>query len=162
MSNAGHVYVSWYVRVPANRVILTSKAIFAIGYITLVFGIETAFRSFKHERFAPRGKWNTILCIAVVTFFLLLTWIPTIAWPMFNKCFGGLIWFAMRYDLLTLVLLIILVSLLLLVAAIISIQLMRTAEVNPNERIAASRMCYYLLLTAVIYVSVSCQGVEVG
>ena len=59
----------------------------------------------------------------------------------------------MRYDLLTLVLLIVLVSSLLLLAAIISIQLMRTAEVDPNERIAASRMCYYLLLMAVIYVS---------
>lgn len=124
-----------------------------MGYITLAFGIETALRSFKHERFAPRGKWNTILCIAAVAFFLLLTWIPTIVWPMFNKCFGSLIWFAMRYDLLTLVLLVVMVSLLLLLAAIISVQLMRTADVDPNERIAASRMCYYLLLTAVIYVS---------
>ena len=138
---------------PQTEATLTSKAIFAVGYITLVFGIETTLRSFKHERFAPRGKWNTILCIAVVAFFLLLTWIPTIAWPMFNRCFGSLIWFPMRYDLLTLVLLVILVSLLLLSAAIISIQLMRTTKVDPNERIAASRMCYYLLLTAVIYVS---------
>ena len=131
-----------------------------MGYITLVFGIETSLRSFKFERFAPRGKWNTILCIAAVAFFLLLTWIPTIAWPMFDKCFGSLIWFSMRYDLLTLVLLIILVSSLLLLAAVISIQLMRTAEVDPNERIAASRMCYYLLLTAIIYVSAARLGVR--
>ncbi|KAJ4341336.1 hypothetical protein N0V95_007247 [Ascochyta clinopodiicola] len=125
-----------------------------MGYITLVFGIETAFRSFKQERFAPRGKWNTILCICTVVFFLLLTWIPTIAWPMLNRCFGSLIFFIMRYDLLTLVLLIVLVSLLLLLAAVISVQLMRNAEVDPNERIAASRMCYYLLLTALIYILV--------
>ncbi|KAF2633436.1 hypothetical protein BU25DRAFT_5500 [Macroventuria anomochaeta] len=133
---------------------VTYPAIFAMGYITLVFGIETALRSFKFERFAPRGRWNTILCIAAVAFFLLLTWIPTIAWPMFNTCFGSLIWFPMRYDLLTLVLLLILVSSLLILAAVISIQLMRTAEVDPNERIAASRMCYYLLLTAIIYILV--------
>ncbi|KAF9701500.1 hypothetical protein EKO04_000206 [Ascochyta lentis] len=133
---------------------ITYPAIFAMGYITLVFGIETAFRSFKKERFAPRGKWNTILCICVVAFFLLLTWIPTIAWPMLNRCFGSLIFFPMRYDLLTLVLLVILVSLLLLLAAIISVQLMRNAEVDPNERIAASRMFYYLLLTSVIYILV--------
>lgn len=129
-----------------------------MGYITLVFGIETALRSFKKERFAPRGKWNTILCIGVIALSLLLTWIPTIAWPMFNKCFGSLIWFAMRYDVLTLVLLIILVSLLLLLAAIIGIQLIRTADVTSNERIAASRMCYYLLLMAVIYVSAIPSG----
>ncbi|UPX18357.1 uncharacterized protein EKO05_0008659 [Ascochyta rabiei] len=133
---------------------ITYPAIFATGYITLVFGIETALRSFKQERFAPRGKWNTILCIFTVAFFLVLTWIPTIAWPMLNRCFGSLIFFIMRYDLLTLVLLVILVSFLLLLAAIISVQLMRNAEVDPNERIAASRMCYYLLLTAVIYILV--------
>ena len=49
----------------------------------------------------------------------------------------------MRYDLLTLVLLVVLVSLLVLLAAIISIQLMRPADVDLNERIAASRMVYY-------------------
>lgn len=124
-----------------------------MGYVTLIFGIETAIRSFKSERFAPRGKWNTILCIAAIAFFLLSTWIPTIAWPMYNRCFGSLIWFPMRYDLLSLVILVVMVSLLLLLAAIISIQLMRSADVDTNERIAASRMCYYLLLTAVIYVS---------
>jgi hypothetical protein len=74
---------------------------------------------------------------------------------MFNRCFGSLIWFPMRYDLLTLVLLIVLVSLLLLLAAIISIQLMRPADVDLNERIAASRMVYYLLVTEVIYVSLA-------
>lgn len=74
---------------------------------------------------------------------------------MFNRCFGSLIWFPMRYDLLTLVLLIVLVSLLVLLAAIISIQLTRPADVDLNERIAASRMVYYLLVTAVIYVSLA-------
>lgn len=131
-----------------------------MGYITLAFGIETSLRSFRFERFSARGKWNTMLCIAAITLFVLLTWIPTVAWPMFNRCFGSLIWFAMRYDLLTLVLLIILVSLLLLLAAIISVQLMRTSEVDPNERIAASRMCYYLLLTAAIYVSVAFKEIQ--
>ncbi|KAH6642745.1 hypothetical protein C7974DRAFT_447440 [Boeremia exigua] len=137
---------------------ITYPAIFIMGYLTLVFGIETAFRSFKSERFAPRGKWNTIFCIAAVAFFSVLTWIPTIAWPMLNRCFGSLIWFPMRYDLLTLVLLVVLISMLLLLTAVISIQLMRSADIDPNERIAASRMCYYLILTAVIYILVvPCQ-----
>jgi hypothetical protein len=58
----------------------------------------------------------------------------------------------MRYDLLILVILLVLVSSCLLLAAVISIQLMRTSELDPNERIAASRMTYYLLIIAVIYV----------
>ncbi|KAF1833121.1 hypothetical protein BDW02DRAFT_394790 [Decorospora gaudefroyi] len=130
---------------------VTFPAIFLIGYVTLVFGIEVAIRALRHERFAPRGKWNTTICVAVISFMLLLTWVPTVAWPMANTCFGSLIWFPMRYDLLMLVLLCILVSSLLVLAAFISIQLMRTPDLDHNERISASRMVYFLLVAALIY-----------
>ncbi|KAH7392966.1 hypothetical protein BKA66DRAFT_411696 [Pyrenochaeta sp. MPI-SDFR-AT-0127] len=133
---------------------ITFPAIFLIGYITLVFGIETAWRAFRHERFAPRGKWNTTICIGVISTLLLLTWMPTVAWPMYNRCFGSLIWFTTRYDLLGLIILSVLVFFLLLLAALISIQLMRTPDVDPNERISASRMTYFLLVTALIYILV--------
>ena len=79
---------------------------------------------------------------------------PTVAWPSPNTCFGGLIWFPMRYDLLMLIFLSVLVFLLLLVAALISIQLMRTPEIDHNERISASRMTYFLIVAALIYVSI--------
>ncbi|KAF2878516.1 hypothetical protein BDV95DRAFT_480361 [Massariosphaeria phaeospora] len=133
---------------------ITFPSLFIIGYITLVFGIEMALRAFKYERFAPRGKWNTPICIGVTSFMLLLTWIPTIAWPMYNRCFGSLIWFPVRYELIAIVILGIMVSVFLILAAAISIQLMRTSKVDQNERIAASRMCYYLLIAAVIYILV--------
>lgn len=109
-------------------------------------------RALKTERFAPKGKWTTTVCIGFISFLTLAVWIPTVAWPMYNRCFASLIWFPMRYDLFMLVLLIILVGIFLLLAAIISIQLMRTANVDPNQRIAASRMCYYLLMAALLYV----------
>ncbi|KAF1917891.1 hypothetical protein BDU57DRAFT_180379 [Ampelomyces quisqualis] len=133
---------------------ITLPAIFVVGYITMVFGIEMAWRSVRTERFAPRGKWNTAICIAVVSFLLLLTWIPTIAWPMYNRCFGSLIWFPMRYDVLTLAILSIMVFSCLLLAAIISIQLMRTSNVDHNERVSASRVSYYLLVVALLYILV--------
>lgn len=59
----------------------------------------------------------------------------------------------MRYDLLALAILSILVFSLLLLAALISIQLMRTPELDAHERISASRMTYFLLVAAMIYVS---------
>jgi uncharacterized membrane protein len=125
-----------------------------MGYITLVFGIETALRSMKYDRFAPRGKWSVTICIGVISFLSLLTWMPTVAWPMYNRCFGSLIWFPVRYELIALIILGMLITLFLVLAATISIQLMRTTSVDPNERIAASRMCYYLLMAALIYVSI--------
>ena len=128
-------------------------AIFVIGYITFVFGVETLIRAYRQERFAPRGNWNTSICIAVVSLLLLFTWIPTIVWPMSRTCFGSLIWFPMRYDHLMLSILSVLVFFLLLLAALISIQLMRTPDLDHNERISASRMTYFLVVTALIYVS---------
>ncbi|KAI8943550.1 hypothetical protein NX059_001546 [Plenodomus lindquistii] len=133
---------------------ITLPAMFIVGYITLVFGSEMAWRASGRDRFAPRGKWNTTICIAVVSFLLLLTWLPTIIWPMYNRCFGGLIWFPMRYDLLILVLLTILAVSLLTLAAIISIQLMRSSNVDAHERISASRMTYFLIVVALIYILV--------
>jgi hypothetical protein len=59
----------------------------------------------------------------------------------------------MRYDLLMLVILCVLVFLCLLLAAIISIQLMRTSKMDHNERVSASRMCYYLMVISLLYVS---------
>lgn len=127
-----------------------------MGYINLVFGIEMAIRSVRKERFAPRGKWNTSICIAVIAFMLLLTWIPTIVWPMTRHCFASLIWFPIRYEFVALVLISIMIFSFLALAALISIQLMRTVKVDPNERISASRMCYYLIIATIIYVS-NCQ-----
>ncbi|KAF1979129.1 hypothetical protein BU23DRAFT_448190 [Bimuria novae-zelandiae CBS 107.79] len=130
---------------------ITLPAIFLLGIITLVFGIDMAIRALKAERFAPKGKWTTTICVGAISFLTLMTWMPTVAWPMYNTCFGSLIWFPMRYELLMLVLLILLISTLLILAAIISIQLMRTSDVDPNQRIAASRMCYYLIVGAFLY-----------
>ncbi|KAF2786454.1 hypothetical protein K505DRAFT_259881 [Melanomma pulvis-pyrius CBS 109.77] len=133
---------------------ITYPAIFLLGYVTLAFGIEMALRAFKRQRFAPRGKWNSPICLGAIFALLLATWMPTIAWPMFNRCFGSLIWFTVRYELISICILSILVFSFLLLAALISIQLMRTTDVDHNERIAASRMCYYLLMVTVVYVMV--------
>ena len=117
-------------------------------------------RALRAEPFAPKGKWTTTICVGIISFLLLLTWMPTVAWPMYNRCFGSLIWFPMRYELLMMAALVFLIGTLLTLAAIISIQLMRTSDVDPNQRIAASRMCYYLIMIAFLYVS-SASGYEV-
>lgn len=137
---------------PALQPKLTKLAIFLLGVITLVFGVDTAIRALRTDRFAPKGKWATTICIGAVSFLSLMIWMPTVVWPMYNRCFGSLIWFVMRYDLLMLVLLIFMIGSFLALSAIISIQLMRTSDVDPNQRIAASRMCYYLIIIALLYV----------
>ena len=131
---------------------LTFSAIFLLGIITFVFGVDLAIRALKPERFAPKGKWTTTICIGAISFLTLMAWMPTVAWPMYNRCFASLIWFPMRYELLMLVVLVVLIGSFLILAVIISIQLMRTPGVEQNQRIAASRMCYYLIMAALLYV----------
>lgn len=128
-------------------------ALFIIGYLTLIFGVEMAIRAFRRKRFAQRSKWSATICVVATSFLVFLTFLPTVIWPMFNRCFGSLIWFGVRYNRISLAILSILIFSSLLLAALISIQLMRTSNVDPNERIAASRMCYYLLISALLYVS---------
>ncbi|KAF2710688.1 hypothetical protein K504DRAFT_376599 [Pleomassaria siparia CBS 279.74] len=137
-----------------SMAMIAYPAIFLLGYVTLVFGIETAWRGLKRERFAPRGKWNSPACLVSILALLLATWMPTIAWPMFNRCLGDLVWFTMRYELISITVLSIMVFAFFLLTAMISIQLMRTPDMDHNERISASRMCYYLLMVSVVYILV--------
>lgn len=126
-------------------------AMFLQGYVNLVFGAETAIRSLGAKRFSPRGKWTTKICLMVVALMLLLTWIPTIIWQTPNRCFGSLVWYPIRYELVAIIILCVMLFFFLALAAVISIQLMRSVKVDPNERIAASRMSYYLVVAAIIY-----------
>lgn len=131
-------------------------AIFLVGYTTLVFGFEMAWRAVKTEKFSPRGKWNTPICLAALFLLVILTFIPTVASPSFDRVFGALIFFsATKYNFMSIVILSIMVGLFVLLAAIIGIQLIRLSDVDPNERISASRMTYFLVVAAIIYVSIS-------
>lgn len=134
-----------------------TAAIFLQGYVNLVFGAETAIRSLGTKRFSPRGKWTTKICLMVVALMFLLTWIPTIIWQTPNYCLGSLVWYPIRYGFVAIIILCIMLFSFLALAAVISIQLMRSVRVDPNERIAASRMCYYLVVAAIIYVSLTIE-----
>ncbi|KAF2810829.1 uncharacterized protein BDZ99DRAFT_508292 [Mytilinidion resinicola] len=129
----------------------TYPALFLLGYLHIVFGAEVAIRGLKADRFAPRSRWTTRICLGVVLFLLILTLLPTIIWVSPNHCIGSLIWFPIRYEFITLVIIIVFVVTFLILAAVISMQLMRSINVDPNERIVASRICYYLCATTILY-----------
>ncbi|KAF2491708.1 hypothetical protein BU16DRAFT_516199 [Lophium mytilinum] len=129
----------------------TYPALFLLGYLHIVFGAEVAIRGLRTDRFAPRSRWTTRICLGVVTFLLILTFLPTVVWASPDHCIGSLIWFPIRYEFITLVIIVVFVFAFLILAAVISMQLMRSINVDPNERIAASRMCYYLCAATIVY-----------
>lgn len=122
-------------------------------YLQLVFGMETAIRSFRSIPFQERGKYDVTICLLVVLIMLIVTWIPSNIWQEPNTCFASLVWFITRYGKLGFVLLSTVGGLMIVTALTIFIRLSTVNLIDEHQRIAASRMVYYLVLGIVSMVS---------
>lgn len=126
------------------------------GFVLLVFGIEFATRGIGKNRFSRRGRWNITICWAIVGLMLLLSWIPTmVRSPIRDHCLADLLVFVFPWADIAFGLSLALIVSYLIITFTLTIQLYRTVEIERPERIAASRMVYYLVLGAIIFVSFS-------
>jgi hypothetical protein len=128
------------------RWLLTYLAIFIVPYVQLVFGIECAIRSLRAMPFQPRHKLTVPILGVVVLLMMIATWLPSHLLPNPDVCFASLFWFVTRYGNLGLTLLSIIAALMLASAITIFVRLSSSNLVDEDERIAASRMVYYLIL----------------
>ena len=119
----------------------------------LVFGMETMFRSLRRIRFSARRVWETPLCVAIIIVLTAGTWTPSYFEPMKDTCFATLIWWTERYATIGLAISSGLMFTYFLTGIIITIQLRRSINVEPEERIAATRVVCYLGLSVLIMVS---------
>ncbi len=124
----------------------------------LVFGLETTFRSVQRARFQPRGKWNTPLCLAAVPFLTLLTWTPSNFAPSKGLCVASLIWWTAAYAKLGVVIATSLILTYSLCALVITLQLLRRIKTDRDERIAATRVVYYLVPSVILMVGYKYAG----
>lgn len=115
--------------------------------------MECAIRSFRSVPFQGRGKYDVTICLLVVLIMLIVTWIPSNIWPEPDTCFAGLVWFITRYGQIGFVLLSTVIGLMVIAALIIFIRLSTVNLIDQHQRIAASRMVYYLVLGIVSLVS---------
>ncbi|TVY68669.1 hypothetical protein LSUE1_G008035, partial [Lachnellula suecica] len=121
-------------------------ALFIVPYIQVVFGIECAYRSLGSEPFRARGKNSVAIYGVIIVVMLIGTWIPSNLMKEPDTCFASLFWFLTRYGRLGVVLLSIAATLMLISAITIFTRLSTVNLVNEHQRIAASRMVYYLVL----------------
>jgi hypothetical protein len=82
----------------------------------------------------------------VILIMIIATWLPSHLLPNPDVCFASLFWFITRYGNLGLIMLSIIAALMLASAITIFIRLSGSNLVDEDERIAASRMVYYLIL----------------
>jgi hypothetical protein len=118
-----------------------------------VFGLECAIRSLRKGGFPARGKYDVSVCLAAIVLMLVITSIPTYARPETNYCFASLAWFVTRYGKMGLILLTACGGLAIVSATMIFHRLMTLTTTDQQQRIAASRMVYYLVLAVVSLVS---------
>lgn len=120
----------------------------------MTFGAETAYRGLQRDRFAPRGKWNIPICCAVASFLVILTLIPTATKPVkFHECFDTLIFFSAFWADVAFAIGLTLIILYIGIGAVVTVQLLRTVKLDRDERVAASRVVYYLAAGALLLVS---------
>jgi len=123
--------------------------LFLVPYIQVVFGLECAIRSFRSLPFQARGKYDVTICIATVLLMTLATWIPTHIHPQKDHCFASLVWFVSDFSIVALFILAIIAGFALISAVTIFCRLSSFTSIDRNQRIAASRMVYYLVLAII-------------
>lgn len=117
-----------------------------VPFIQVVFGLECTFRSLRSLPFQARRKYDVTICLAVIFIMLIGTWIPTTMFKQPRVCFASLVWFVSSFGMMTFLMLSILAGLMVLSALTIFLRLSRVNLVDQHQRIAASRMVYYLAL----------------
>ncbi|KAK1989360.1 hypothetical protein LZ30DRAFT_576139 [Colletotrichum cereale] len=125
-------------------------AVFIVPYIQLVFALEVAFRSLRKNPLPPRSKWNVTICLAIVGTFLLVTYLVTLFVRPPNFCFASLFWFVQRWQEGCFVILTLIAVALLASTLVIFCRLHNNVRIENSERVAASRMVYFL---AVAFIS---------
>jgi len=126
----------------------TTTAVFLAPYTQLVFGIDVAARALrkKDQPFAPRGKWDVTICLAIVGMLCLINFLVANFDRSENFCLLSLFWFIEHYAKGGFALFVGITSTLVICVGIIFTKLTRSIKVEVTARVAASRMVYYLAL----------------
>lgn len=95
------------------------------------------------------------ICLGIIVLMLIGTWVPTHLFPEPNKCFASLIWFVSKFGKIGLILFSTTAGLFIISAITIFFRLSKATTVERDQRIAASRMVYYLVVGFVSVVSLS-------
>jgi hypothetical protein len=96
--------------------------------------------------FQPRNRYTVPILGVVILLMLIATWLPSQLMPEPDICFASLFWYITRYGNLGLVMLSTIAAMMLVSAITIFVRLSNSNLIDEDQRIAASRMVYYLIL----------------
>lgn len=125
-----------------------------------VFGSETTIRSLQGNHLPYQRRRNLLFCFVAILVAVLLTWVPSYTSLSKGICPATLIWWTTNYANIGLAIGSWLLFTNIVCAAVIRSQSMRTVDIDHNQRIAASRVVYYLIVSASLMVSTTCSFLE--
>ncbi|KAK3685498.1 hypothetical protein B0T22DRAFT_220115 [Podospora appendiculata] len=128
---------------------LMLPAVFLAPYTQLVFGLETTMRGLRKTPFAPRGKWSVTICLTIIGLLTLTNFLVANFDRSPNFCLTSLFWFVAHYSVGCFALLVGITSTLIACTVIVFVRLHRSIKIDVTERVAASRMVYYMALAAI-------------
>ncbi|KAL8856768.1 MAG: hypothetical protein Q9178_006605 [Gyalolechia marmorata] len=123
-------------------------ALWIAPYTIFVFGLDTGARSLQGKRFPAQSRLSLLVCIVAILVAVLLTWIPSYIFPSQDLCLATLVWWTTKYANIGLTICSGILFTNAVCALVITSQLMRTVDIAHNQRIAASRAVYYLVVSA--------------
>ena len=98
----------------------------------------------------------TAICLSVVVLLLLGLWLSAFFMPSLDVCPGSLSWWTLHYSKIAVVLVSGIIFSHIISGTVIIVQLMKTGHMDEDQRIAASRIVYTLLVNTIIMVCEEC------
>lgn len=137
---------------------LTGTAILMIGLLHFVFGLEMTVNCLRRTPFGRLPTWTPLVNVAIA----LVLYFGVVASSLLvgkseSQCFASITFLAasLRLNREMIGTLSAMMPILLVMAAVIAVQLLRTIQVEPCQRVAGTRMVFYLVLSVVQIVSIS-------
>ncbi len=118
-----------------------------------MFGVEITIRGLQKKPFRPRGKWTVTICLTIIGLLTLANFLIADFDRSIDFCFTSLFFFLAHYSVGCFAGLTAITSVLLICAVTIFVRLHRSVKIEVAERVAASRMVYYLALGVISNVS---------
>ncbi len=113
-------------------------------------------RGLRRKPFPPRGKWTVTICLVIIGMLLLANFLVADFIRSPDFCFASLFWFVAYWAQGCFAILLVISIVLLIGLVVIFVRLSRSITIETSERVAASRMVYYLALAVLSNVGLSC------
>jgi hypothetical protein len=131
-------------------------AILMIGLLHLVFGLEMTINSLRRIPFSQLPAYTPLVNTGIALLLYLVVVAASLAiGKSASDCYASISFLAasLRLNRELIGVMSAMIPILLVMAAIIAVQLLRTIHVEPCQRVAGSRMVFYLLLSVAQIVS---------